>query len=142
MGKSNKKKMKGWLIIALCVVGAAALYFAYYMSGIISYKNKVKNTVIPEVNISAIPDGTYIGDYDVNILYAKVEVIVKSGEITDIILIEHRHDHGERAERVTDDIIAEQSLDVDAVSGATNSSTVIKKAVSNALQSADNGGQS
>ena len=31
-------------------------------------------------------------------------------------------------------IIEEQKIDVDAVSGATNSSTVIKKAVENALK--------
>ncbi len=40
---------------------------------------------------------------------------------------------GSRAEVVVDRIIEEQKIDVDAVSGATNSSTVIKKAVENAL---------
>ena len=36
-------------------------------------------------------------------------------------------------ERLTGDIISAQSIDVDAVSGATNSSTVLKKAVEPAL---------
>lgn len=36
--------------------------------------------------------------------------------------------------RVADRIIAEQKIEVDAVSGATNSSTVIKKAVENAIR--------
>ncbi|MCI8299875.1 MAG: FMN-binding protein, partial [Lachnospiraceae bacterium] len=40
---------------------------------------------------------------------------------------------GSRAEVVVDRIIEEQKIEVDAVSGATNSSTVIKKAVENAL---------
>lgn len=38
------------------------------------------------------------------------------------------------AETIIDKIIDEQKIDVDAVSGATNSSTVIKKAVENALK--------
>ena len=35
-----------------------------------------------------------------------------------------------------DEITAEQRVDVDAVTGATNSSSVLKKAVENALESA------
>ena len=39
------------------------------------------------------------------------------------------------AETVINEIVDEQRIDVDAVSGATNSSIVIKKAVENALKS-------
>jgi uncharacterized protein with FMN-binding domain len=49
--------------------------------------------------------------------------------------LEHRHERGKTAEVITDSIIDEQKIDVDAISGATNSSTVIKKAVENALKS-------
>ena len=41
---------------------------------------------------------------------------------------------GKPAEIVADRIIQEQRIDVDAVSGATNSSVVIKKAVENAFK--------
>ena len=78
---------------------------------------------------------SYIGEYDVNFIYAKVEVRVQNGEITDIIILEHRHEHGKAAETVINEIVDEQRIDVDAVSGATNSSIVIKKAVENALKS-------
>ena len=70
-----------------------------------------------------------------NAEYAKVEVTVQNGEITDIIILEHRHEHGKAAETVINEIVDEQRIDVDAVSGATNSSIVIKKAVENALKS-------
>ena len=70
-----------------------------------------------------------------NFIYAKVEVTVQNGEITDIIILEHRHEHGKAAETVINEIVDEQRIDVDAVSGATNSSIVIKKAVENALKS-------
>ena len=51
-------------------------------------------------------------------------------------LLEHKNGHGQPAEAVLDEITAEQRVDVDAVTGATNSSSVLKKAVENALESA------
>lgn len=43
-------------------------------------------------------------------------------------------ERGESAEKIVDEIIKEQRSDVDVVTGATNSSNVIKKAVEEALQ--------
>ena len=80
-------------------------------------------------------DIPYVGEYDVDFIYAKVEVTVPNGEITNINILEHRHERGKTAEVITDRIVDEQKTDVDAISGATNSSTVIKKAVENALKS-------
>ena len=68
-------------------------------------------------------------------IYAKVEVAVQNEEITNINILEHRHERGKTAEVIADSIVDEQKIDVDAISGATNSSTVIKKAVENALKS-------
>lgn len=86
-----------------------------------------------EIHLSDIPNGVYIGECDVNFIYAKVEVTVDSGEITNIRILEHKNERGQAAEAVVDRIVSEQRIDVDAVSGATNSSTVLKKAVENAL---------
>lgn len=82
-----------------------------------------------------ISDGVYIGEYDVNFIYAKVEVTVQNGEITNINILEHRNERGKAADAITNKIVDEQKIDVDAISGATNSSTIIKKAVENALKS-------
>ena len=68
-----------------------------------------------------------------NYIYAKVEVTVKDKAITNIALIEHMNGKGKPAERIIDDIVKQQSVAVDTVSGATNSSKVIMKAVENAL---------
>ena len=68
-----------------------------------------------------------------NFIYAKVEVTVESGKIVTINILEHRHERGKAAETVVEKIIAEQKIDVDTISGATNSGTVIKKAVENAF---------
>lgn len=60
---------------------------------------------------------------------------MQNGEIANINILEHRHERGKTAEVIADSIVDEQKIDVDAISGATNSSTVIKKAVENALKS-------
>ncbi len=50
-----------------------------------------------------------------------------------IDILEHKNGRGKPAEIVVDRMVEEQKIDVDAVSGATNSSIVIKKSVENAL---------
>ncbi len=66
-------------------------------------------------------------------IYAKVEVEIKDSAIVSINLLEHRNERGKHAEDIIDDIISEQKLDVDTISGATNSSNVIKKAIEKAI---------
>ena len=50
-------------------------------------------------------------------------------------LLEHQTGLGGKAEAIIDQVIQNQSLEVDAVSGATTSSKTILKAIENALQS-------
>ena len=106
-----------------------------YLKSVADYRQAVRETIFEDINISDIPDGVYVGEYDVDFIYAKVEVAVQNGEITNINILEHRHERGKTAEVIADSIVDEQKIDVDAISGATNSSTVIKKAVENALKS-------
>ena len=121
-------------IIAFAVL-AAVIVLAAYLKQVADYKQAVSEIFIEEVHLSDIPDGVYIGECDVNFIYAKVEVTVDSGEITNIRILEHKNERGQAAEAVVERIVSEQRIDVDAVSGATNSSTVLKKAVENALKS-------
>ena len=129
--KFTKRRVIMCIAIFLFLIGL--LCTAVYLKSVADYQNAVKETVIGDVDLSAIPDGVYVGEYDVNFIYAKVEVTVRNGEMTDIINLEHKQERGKAAEAVISDMLAEQKIDVDAVSGATNSSTVIKKAVENAL---------
>ena len=129
----SKKKIVSSVILLLLLVGF--VWGTVYLKSVADYKQAVKETTFEEINISGIFDGVYIGEYDVNFIYAKVEVTVQNGEITNIDILEHRHERGKTAEVITSRIVDEQKTDVDAISGATNSSTVIKKAVENALKS-------
>ena len=102
----SKKKIILFVIMLLLFVGF--VWGIIYLKSVADYKQAVKETTFEEINISDISDG-------VNIL-------------------EHRHERGKAAEAITNKIVDEQKIDVDAISGATTSSTVIKKAVENALK--------
>lgn len=109
------------------------VFTAVYLKSVADYQKAVKETTFGNLDISNVTDGVYVGEYDVDFIYVKVEVTVQNGAITNIDILEHKNGRGKPAEIVVDRILAEQKTDVDAVSGATNSSTVIKKAVENAL---------
>ena len=129
----SKKRTVLFFIMFLLLVGF--VLGIHYLKSVADYRQAVRETTFEDINISDIPDGVYIGEYDVDFIYAKVEVTVQNGEITNINILEHRHERGKTAEVITDSIVDEQKIDVDAISGATNSSIVIKKAVENALKS-------
>ena len=128
----SKKKIISVIILLFLLIGL--ICGAVYLKNVADYKRAVRETTFDEIDIADVPGGIYIGEYDVNFIYAKVEVTVEDGEIVSINILEHRHERGKAAEKVIEKIIEEQKIDVDAVSGATNSSTVIKKAVENALK--------
>ena len=131
MSISRKKIV---MILIMLFLLLASIFGTAYIDRVGEYNRAVKETTIEEVNISDIPDGVYIGEYDVNFIYAKVEVDVSGGKIIDVRILEHRQERGKAAEAVANEIVDEQRIDVDTVSGATNSSIVIKKAVEVALK--------
>lgn len=128
---------KSVFAIAISLFLIALIFTAGYLKSVADYKRAVKETTFDGIEISDVPDGVYVGEYDVDFIYAKVEVTVRGGVIADIDILEHKNGRGKSAEIIVEKIIEEQKINVDAVSGATNSSIVIKKAVENAL----NGGK-
>ncbi len=129
--KLSRKRILLFTAFAFFLIGL--IFAAVYLKSVADYKKAVRETTFSEVDISDIPDGVYVGEYDVDFVYAKVEVTVQNEAVTDIAILEHKNGRGEPAEIIPKKIIEEQKIDVDAVSGATNSSVVIKKAVENAL---------
>ncbi len=128
--KSIHKKI---ITIALLLLTVAAISLAVYLKQVMDYKRAVNAISIEELDLSKIPDGIYYGEYDVGFIYAKVEVVLNDGKIAKITILEHKNDRGASAEVIVENIVAQQRLDVDAVSGATNSSAVLKRAVMDAL---------
>lgn len=133
MKVSKNIKITG-VIVAIVLV-ASLPFLVNYLKSISDYQAKVASLTISDVNVTTIPDGTYTGECDADFIYAKVEVIVLDGRIVAVNLIEHKNERGKAAEDILNRMIDEQSIDVDAISSATNSSKVIKKAVEDALLS-------
>lgn len=129
-------KFQNGIITILCLgVFGGAVYLYSYTSELSSYKSIVASLQIRDVNLREVKDGTYQGSCDASLVAADVNVTVKEHKITDITLLRHKNDKGQKAEVMPQKVVKAQSLKVDTVSGATNSSKVILKAIETALVS-------
>ena len=132
MSRRNKALLLG-VVLLLAVVLVALLVFLH---AALEYKGAVEALTVQEVDLSQVADGTYTGSCDVGLISAQVEVTVEDGAFTQVTLTAFRSLLGRGAEALPAEMVAQQRIDVDAVSGATESSTVLKKAVENALTGA------
>ena len=94
----------------------------------------VDGIMIEDINLQNVKDGQYAGEYSMGPVKVVVLVIVQDHIIKDIEITKHRHGKGAAAEKITEDVIRKQSLQVDVVTGATASSKIILKAIENALK--------
>lgn len=124
-----KKKKIG--IILVCVILFICISVKVVLNVLV---NDVNSITVLSPNLANISDGMYVGEYSVTPVRVKVEVFVTEHKITDIKIIEHENGLGSKAEKIVNDVISKQSLEVDAVSGATVSSKCILKAVENAIE--------
>jgi uncharacterized protein with FMN-binding domain len=116
--------MKKFLIVFFCVL-IAGCSTAY------------KSLVAKMPDLVPIVDGVYRGNYDLSGTPVKVilDVTIQNQKIIKIEIVKHTGSPiGKKAEKITEQIIEYQDLDVDTISGATASSKAILKAVENALQ--------
>jgi len=126
--------MKNYIIAGVVIVVLAGAIFGFtYLNRVKNYQEKVDSIVIEDVDLKQIKDGKYYGEFDADMVAAKVEVDIKDNVIKDIKLIEHKTDKGAAAEVIPQMVVDAQSLKIDVISGATNSSKVILKSIQNAL---------
>jgi uncharacterized protein with FMN-binding domain len=95
---------------------------------------KIEGITVNSIAVSAVKDGTYTAAQSYFPVTAKVRVTVHNGAITGIKLLRHFHGPKHGADEILQRVMAQQSLQVDAVSGATYSSKVILKAIETALE--------
>lgn len=118
----------------IIILGLATIFIIGLSIKLHEFSKEISQIEIENIDVSTIEDGEYIGEYYLSeSVGAKVEVTVNNNEIVNIDFIEHKCARGKKAEAITINVIDSQSLDVDAISGATGSSTVILKAIENAL---------
>lgn len=115
-------------IARLASVAALVVVIAASLTGCAAFGNLS--------DLGAIADGTYHGEWDAGLVRAAVNVTMDSGRIEFVDIVEHECLRGGPAEVIVEDVVEQQSLEVDAVSGATASSKAILKSIEVALSSA------
>jgi uncharacterized protein with FMN-binding domain len=134
--------MKKPVIITIVAVGILALIGTVLtVSFNIKFKKMTEQVdadyaAVQMVDLKSVKDGVYKGSYQAFIVAVDLEVEVVDHEITRIEVKDQKCGKGYEGLEVIDRIVNAQSLDVDAKTGATGSSSVIVIAVDRALKPA------
>ena len=122
-----KKTIIRVLVVLILIAGVGRLAI-HLMS-----KNLVKDVSVSNVEFTNLKDGEYTGSVSKEPITVQLKVIVKDSKVSDIVIIEHKNGLGKDGEKVIEEVLSKQSLNVDTISGATTSSKIILKAIENAL---------
>ena len=128
---NQRKKTVLISLLVLMIIGIFA--GGIYLKSISDYKAKVNALTFDGIDLTKVVDGVYEGQCDTGVVQARVQVTVRDHQMESIELLEHENGRGTPAEAILDQMVQNQTTAVDAVSGATCSSKVIRKAVENAL---------
>lgn len=119
-------------ILKYCgIIFAVVLLFFGFL--FMKQKNEIDRLQFSTIDLSQIEDGTYYGEEKTTLVKAAVEVSIKDHEIQNITIKKHDNGLGQKAEKIVATMIKKNTYEVDAISGATISSQVIKGAVNDAL---------
>ena len=133
----KKKNIVIIVTLALCIVAQVSAFPGMHGS-------QKSNYSVPEgmdlTNLN-IADGVYEGEAVGFREGLVVEVTVKDGEVTDIVVVDHnevgRRYYQRPIDLIPGEILKEANTEVDVVSGATCTSYGIMAAVENALKAAE-----
>ena len=123
----GKKLFIGLGIVLLLVLSLATVV-------IHGMKNRLREFDKSPIAIENVADGTYEASSETTLVKATVKVTVEGGKIKNVDILRHECGLGGPAGEIVKDIKNSNTVDVDAVSGATYSSEVIKDAVRKALR--------
>jgi len=129
MRKAVKKVLISIAIVILVLIVLGGLSLAMAFAGL----EETTNLEIGTVDLAQIPDGSYTGSYTNFRWNTTVKVTVTDHQITAIESVKIQSGRKDLARELTEDILQQQTADVDVVSGATASSHAYLKAVENAL---------
>jgi len=133
--------MNGW-IIALIVVSVLGVGCGIGWSYIAKEHKEAMNLPLNAIDFGNLKDGVYIGEYEGGMYKWRantVEVTVSGGKVISIKLLNatFAYDDPDKLAALFDRVVAQQSLQVDAISGATLTSKGFLQAVENALLQAE-----
>lgn len=125
------KKAIRIVIIILCVFCIGVIGFKIWSAKLVKEAVELEDFF---VDMSKVNDGIYEGHSELGPVIVDVKVTVEGSKIIDIEIVQHQNGFGQKADVIVKDMVDKNTYDVDAVSGATVSSEVIKNAVNDALQ--------
>ncbi len=143
----RKGKRKMWIVILIIAV----LIAAGLIVGILADapgRREIGKLSFSDVDFKKLRNGTYVGEYKGTKSHfrdTKVQVMISEGEISDVKILKGAVDKEGKPVKLTggrsiDDlfrnVINSQTLEVDAISGATLTSKTHLKALENALEQA------
>lgn len=126
-----KKVVKG-IVCSVIILGI--LFFVMFQGMMKKSEEALNNQVNVAIDMNQVKDGTYKASSDGGMVKVEVEVTVKDHQITNINLLKHENGKGKPAEAMLDEMVIQNTDDVDCVTGATGSSKTIRNAVNKALQ--------
>ena len=119
------------VVIIICIVLAALIILIFLMN--MGMKD-VKNLTISDIDLSKIADGEYEGSLNKGRWTNTVRITVKDHKIEKIDVIKDMMAKSDDIrKKIENSVIEKQSLQIDAVSGATLHTKAYLKAIENAL---------
>lgn len=146
---TKKKHRKGWIVFLVILVALSAIG-AFGVIADAPGRQELAALEIGTIDLAQLEDGTYTGSYTGtkgSTRDATVEVTILQGEITSMRITKGAIDENGTAVQLSDGktvddlfrrVVEAQSLQVDAISGATLTSKAHLKALENALTQAQN----
>lgn len=130
--------MKKLMKISVIIIFVIVIIVIVGVIGINSWSSKIVKEAYElkdiYIDMTQIADGTYEGHSEMGPVIVDVKVTVQDDAIINVEIIKHQNGLGQAANVIVEDMVDKNTYDVDAVSGATVSSEIIKNAVNNALQ--------
>lgn len=126
--------MKKFALVFAVLILSGFIGFQVFSASIKKSLASLENAAI---NMNNVADGVYSGHSELGPVSVDVEVHVADHKLAKVDLVRHVCGLGRPAEVIPEKMVEQNTFDVDAVSGATVSSEVIKNAVNQALRGTD-----
>lgn len=118
-----------------CVIlGIVLLGTSGCLSLTASMKKRLAKIENEDIDMETVEDGIFEGHSELDLVKVDVKVLVKNHKLIKVELLRHECGLGHPADVIVDKMVEQNTWDVDAVSGATVSSEIIKNAVNKALR--------
>ena len=116
------------------ILGIVLLGTSGCLSLTASMKKNLAKIENEDIDMETVEDGIFEGHSELDPVKVDVKVLVKNHKLIKVELLRHECGLGHPADVIVDKMVEQNTWDVDAVSGATISSEIIKNAVNKALR--------